>query len=169
MEEKQTVLFDFSQLDVVTRWRVVDDWVRGGVSQSTLSLNQEGAARFFGTASPQRSAGFASVRSPLAEYALHAYRGLAFRVKTDGKRYALNISIGAYLDSVLYQTRFDPAANIWITLRLPFVHFIPTFQGRVLHSVPPLDPASIKFFELMIEERQPGPFNLEIKWLAAYL
>ena len=55
----------------------------------------------------------------------------------------------------------------WEEHRLVFKDFVPTFRGRILTGVPPLDPGKITSVGLLIAERQSGPFQLEVAWIKA--
>ena len=50
---------------------------------------------------------------------------------------------------------------------MPFKGFVPTFRGRVLTDVPPLNPAGVVSVGLLISDKQEGPFKLELAWIRA--
>jgi NADH dehydrogenase [ubiquinone] 1 alpha subcomplex assembly factor 1 len=43
----------------------------------------------------------------------------------------------------------------------------PTFRGRVLTDVPPLNPAEGNSVGFIISDKQAGPFRLEVGWIKA--
>lgn len=45
--------------------------------------------------------------------------------------------------------------------------FVPTFRGRVLSDVPPLNPAKVSSVGFIIADKQDGAFRLEIAWMRA--
>jgi hypothetical protein len=71
-------------------------------------------------------------------------------------------------DGVNYQADFRPEAGAWVDLRLPYREFLPVFRGRPVPDCPPLDPAGVRSFGLIVAGRQAGPFRLEIKSIHGY-
>jgi NADH dehydrogenase [ubiquinone] 1 alpha subcomplex assembly factor 1 len=55
----------------------------------------------------------------------------------------------------------------WAEHRLAFKDFAPTFRGRILPDVPPLDPAKATAVGLLISDQQEGPFKLELALIKA--
>ena len=51
--------------------------------------------------------------------------------------------------------------------RLAFKDFVPTFRGRILTDVPPLNPTKATSVGLLISDQQEGPFKLEVAWIKA--
>lgn len=58
---------------------------------------------------------------------------------------------------------FGTSAAAWYD-----ISFRPVFRGRPVAGHPPLDPATIKTFGLIIAGRQEGPFCLELESIAGY-
>lgn len=149
------------------KWYDISDPVMGGISSSEM-VAEDGAGVFQGVVSLEHSGGFASVRSAEGHYDLSGYDGLTVRVRGDGKRYGLRLRISEAFDGVNYQVDFTPAAGTWLDMKLPFAGFRPVFRGRPVAGHPPLDPATIKTFGLIIAGRQEGPFRLELESIAGY-
>ena len=42
---------------------------------------------------------------------------------------------------------------------------MPTFRGRILTDVPPLNPAKVSSVGFLISDKQKGPFKLEVAWI----
>lgn len=145
-------------------WPSIDDVVMGGRSASDMVL-EDGVAVFRGTLSLENNGGFASVRSLPADHDLSAYAGLVVRVRGDGRRYRLRLRTSSTFDGVSYEAPLDPGAGTWQEISVPFSDFEPVFRGRRVAGHPPLDPARVKTFGLLIADRQAGPFRLEIGWL----
>ncbi len=165
---KPTMLFPLDAAEEAREWRSVDDVVMGGRSSSQLAWERPGLAVFRGHVSLENRGGFASVRSAMGAYDLEGQRGIALRVRGDGKAYKLSLRTDGRFDGVSYQARFTTAAGKWQTIRLPFAAFRPTYHGRVLGPGSPLVPSSVRSFGLLISEGQEGPFRLEIGWIGAY-
>jgi monofunctional biosynthetic peptidoglycan transglycosylase len=152
----------------IDQWRVVNDGVMGGLSQSQIKITQDNTAVFQGTVSLENYGGFASVRTLPRTYNLSGYSGLSIRVKGDGKRYQFRVRIDTQFDGIGYRSHFSTTADTWITVRMPFSEFVPTFRGRVLRDAPLLAPAQIRQLGLLIADKQEGAFRLEIDWIKAY-
>lgn len=159
--------FDFRLAADVKDWAPIDDVVMGGRSCSRLEPTPEGTAVFTGVVSLDNGGGFASIRSKPRTHDFARYLGISIRVRGDGRRYKLNLKTDRKLDGVLYRVVFPTLSGTWHTLDLPFDSFEPTFRGRVVPDVPPLDPAHIVSFGLMIADRQEGPFRIEVAWIRA--
>ncbi|RME95355.1 MAG: CIA30 family protein [Verrucomicrobia bacterium] len=159
-------LFDFSQPDAVRPWRVVNDDVMGGVSTSQF-LWKEGVAVFKGTVSLENNGGFASVRTQPGEHDLTGTDAFVIRVRGDGRRYKFTVRTEGRYNAALYQASFETRQGEWQEIKLPFSQFTPTWRGRILRDVPPLDPAKVNSVGFLIADKQAGPFRLEIGWIRA--
>lgn len=163
------LVFDFRHTpgaeDLVRDWFPVDDRVMGGLSSSRAQPSVDGLV-FTGDLSLEQNGGFASIRTRPRDYALAGTRALVLRVRGDGKTYKLGIRTDDAFDGVQYQTRFHTRADAWEVIRLPIADFEPRFRGRPV-SAPPLDPALIRTFGLLIADRQAGPFRLVLASLTA--
>jgi monofunctional biosynthetic peptidoglycan transglycosylase len=105
--------------------------------------------------------GFASVRSRPAHHDLSDCDGLVLKVRGDGKRYGFRLRTTATFDGVSYQATLVPPTGEWLEVKLPFDEFEPVFRGRKVADHPPLDPAEIRTFGVIIA-RQEGPFRLDV-------
>jgi NADH dehydrogenase [ubiquinone] 1 alpha subcomplex assembly factor 1 len=149
------------------RWSSIGDPVMGGRSRAELVV-EGGVAVFSGVVSLERNGGFASVRSEPGAYDLSRYQGLLLRVRGDGKRYALRLRTTDAFDGVSFQAWLQPEPGAWREVRLPFAAFEAVFRGGTVPGHPPLDPAAVRTFGLMISGRQEGPFRLELASIAGY-
>jgi len=168
-EPELLVIYEFSQPTDQQQWRTINDTVMGGVSSSSLQTLGDGIGVFRGYVSLENYGGFASVRSQPKFRDLSEWTGLALRVRGDGKGYKLALKMDANLDGIMYQASFPTTAGEWTEVRLPFATCCaPTFRGRDVPGAPALDPARIMQISLMISDKQEGPFQLEIDWIAAF-
>lgn len=167
MNHQQTV-FDFTGADAVASWRSIDDRIMGGCSLSRPEFIAGGGLRFRGFVSLDNGGGFASIRSPEADYALGSRVGLQLLVRGDGKRYKLGLRTDRFFDGISYQAEFHAQADEWMEISLPFADFAPTHHGQHLSMAAPFDPGAIQSFGLFIADRQAGPFQLEIAWIKVY-
>lgn len=179
------VLFDFSHprsspsLEAMALWGALDDVVMGGVSQSSFRAG-EAAACFTGYVSTDNSGGFASVRTRNFDPPLNlgAYQGLTLHLRGDGQRYKIFLRDRDGWDAVAYGMSFDTVPQEWITVQVPFSDLKPVFRARSQPDAKPLDPSSLRSFQLMLSKFEydqalnpyfaPGPFCLEVQTIAAY-
>ena len=166
---KYRLLMDFQSPGAEKRWEVINDDVMGGLSTSRLTITPNKTALFEGTVSLEHNGGFTSVRTSPADYFLDGFKGLTIKAKGDGKRYRLRLRTTKTAEGVAYQTSFATQPGIWISPFFPFSDFVPSFRGDVVSDAPVLNPADIRQIGLMIADKQPGPFRLEIEWIKAFL
>jgi hypothetical protein len=142
-------VLDFHDADP-TAWAIVNDGVMGGRSSSQVERTEAGTLRFSGHVSLENSGGFASTRTELGPLDLSGFRGLALRVRGDGRRYQLRLRMDPR-DPIAYKAEFQP-----------------TFRGRRPLGAPPLDPGALGQLGFLIADEREGPFRLEVDWIAAH-
>ena len=163
----ERILFDFQAPNNSPAWQIVNDDVMGGVSTSSFQILTNGGAVFSGVVSLENNGGFASVRSAPARYNLMTCGYFVIRLRGDGRRYKFTARTETGFDAPLYQCAFETKRGEWEEHQLAFKDFVPTFRGRILTGVPPLDPGKITSVGLVISERQNEPFQLEVAWIKA--
>lgn len=159
----ERVLFDFAAKS--SDWFVVNDGVMGGVSSSTVKL-ENGVLVFEGQVRLENNGGFASVRSNASVQNLSEFVGVSLRVRGDGKMYALNLRTSSARD-VLYQSEFQTKAGAWLELRIPFSQLRPTRFGNTLKGFA-LEPNRIESFGFIIANKRNESFELVVDWIKAY-
>ncbi len=162
----EKIFFDFETATNTPVWEVVNDGVMGGLSRSSISMTK-GLLVFRGEVSLENNGGFASVRSAPDRQNLAGFDAFIVRARGDGKRYKFTVRTETGFDTPLYQCAFTTKRGEWEEHRLPFREFVPTFRGRVLTNVPPLNPAGVVSVGLLISDKQEGPFKLELAWIKA--
>lgn len=163
-------IIDFSNTSAAN-WQIVNDSVMGGVSRSTLQLQEDGYALFSGTVSLENNGGFASVRTRARGPAdLSDFEGLSVRVLGDGKTYSLRIKTvkNGRITRYSYESRFDTSPGEWQTHRLPYSEFEPVFRGRNVRGNPELNSDAIIELGFMIQDGQEGPFRLGVRSISVY-
>jgi monofunctional biosynthetic peptidoglycan transglycosylase len=167
-KSKESIIFNFSEQNDYEIWRIVNDGVMGGISQSKMITGDSATAIFQGNVSLENNGGFASVRTEPRSYDLSGYEGIVIRVKGDGKKYQFRIRVDNQFDGVSYRTNFETNQGQWMIIHLPFMDFVPTFRGRILEDEGPLSPQKIQQLGFLIADKQAGDFQLEIDWIKAY-
>jgi monofunctional biosynthetic peptidoglycan transglycosylase len=165
------VLMDFDADADFAAWRNVDDVVMGGVSSSALrraAAATPGIASFAGNVSLDYGGGFASVRTDPRTWETTGAVALLLRCRsTDGRTYKFTVRTDDGYDGVQYQQRFRPPQDDWSTVRLEVADFVATFRGRRVPFAGALRPERIRQLGLMVSDKQAGPFELLIDWIAA--
>jgi monofunctional biosynthetic peptidoglycan transglycosylase len=163
----ERTLFDFQAPTNSPAWQIVNDDVMGGVSTSRFQILTNGGAVFSGVVSLENNGGFASVRSSPTRHDLTGCGCFVIRLRGDGHRYKFTARMETGFDAPLYQCAFETKRGEWEEHRLAFKDFVPTFRGRILTDVPPLNPAKVASVGLLIADKQDGAFRLEMSWIKA--
>ena len=166
--ENEDTLFDFSTADQMDAWRIVNDGVMGGLSQSQMMLSGENTAIFQGNVSLDNNGGFASVRAIPTTNKTAGHTGIRLRVKGDGKNYQLRLRTDNRFDGASYRSEFSTQKGEWTVIDMPFEEMAPTFRGRVLADYPTVDPSQIQQLGFLISNKVAEPFRLEVDWIKAY-
>ncbi len=167
MAEKK--IYDFSSRENSGDWSSINDVVMGGKSSSNFKIiHSDSSALFSGNVSFENNGGFASVKSFIKEFIFTGFKGVVLKVKGDGKLYSFRVKTDSSFDGINYKIDFLTKANSWIEIKLPFSDFTPTFRGKKLSNVKPLDPSQIQQVGLLISNKQEGSFNLLVDWIKAY-
>jgi monofunctional biosynthetic peptidoglycan transglycosylase len=149
-------------------WRIVNDTVMGGASQSRLVEIPGSVGVFSGRVSLENGGGFASARAEVVGRDLAGRVGLEIEVKGDGKRYQLHLRTTPGPGGVSYRAAFRTQGGTRTTVRLPFSDFAPTYRGRELPEEDRLDPSRVRQLGFLIADGQEGEFRLEIFRVSAY-
>ena len=162
------VLVDFKAAKENEQWRVINDGVMGGLSQSGIEITDPTIAVFKGTLSLENNGGFASVRRLPHDYKLAGFDGILLRVKGDGRTYQFRVRTNERFDSISYRAEFKAKPGKWVTVKIPFKSLKPTFRGRVVPDAPDLRPEDIRQIGFLIGDKQEGSFRLLIDWIQTY-
>jgi hypothetical protein len=147
------------------KWEVINDGVMGGISESNFQIQTDQTGEFSGRVSLENNGGFASARASLRELVSGNFENIAFRVKGDGKTYSLRIRTEQNFDGVAYACSFSTTKDEWTEHEFLPAEFVPTFRGRTLSNVPPLNSLNISHVGFLISEKQSGSFGLIIDWI----
>ncbi len=144
----------------VESWNSVNDVVMGGVSTGKMVWKGQASASFVGIVSFENSGGFASVKTELPTGTLSGAGGIFLRAKGDGKLYSFRLYRTDGPRRYIYAQEFA-ARPEWHTFELDFAGFHPVRKGQPDPAAPPLDPAKLSAWGLLIA-RQEGPFELQV-------
>jgi monofunctional biosynthetic peptidoglycan transglycosylase len=151
-------------------WRIANDTVMGGVSDSRVERRGE-ALRFSGEVRLEHNGGFASMRRPFDAAAPGGDAGgFVVHARGDGNRYRLRVYTrdpasgreNGFAYSAAFETRADEATRA--ELRWP--QFAASFRGRPVPEAPPIRFADIVGVGVMITKADHrdgrGPFAVEL-------
>jgi len=166
-EQQSRILFDFTEAKAGTQWQSVNDGVMGGRSDGRFRIANEKSMEFFGTLSLDNNGGFASVRSRPRELDLRENDTVVIRVKSDGRRYTLNLYVPSPRIAYSYRVEFDTKNDRWTEVRLPLNMFVATSFGRIVSDAGPVNPKRVNSIGFLLGDKKAGPFKLEIDWIKA--
>jgi hypothetical protein len=160
-------LFNSSIMKTENKWRIVNDGVMGGLSSSTVSVNDDKII-FTGTVSLENNGGFASLRSPVKDYNFEKFSGIEIKIKGDGKRYSISMKETTYFSGYFYTSTFETKKDEWVTIRIPFEQFKLYYFGKETKSGKKIPLNNIKEISLLIGDKQEGDFTAEIDYIKLY-
>ncbi len=165
MEAQSSMLVESFEVPTRLNWRIINDGVMGGLSDSELQILPEGVGKFKGNVSLENNGGFASTRGLLAVLPSEPFTKIKLRIKGDGKKYSFRIRTDGQYDGVSYKNDFETKAGVWQEVILNLVDFKPTWRGRTLTNIPPIEPTQIRQIGFLISDKQAGGFTLLIDWI----
>ena len=147
-------------------WYTVNDTVMGGISSSTVEITDAENLSFSGNMSLENNGGFSSARSEWYPIDLTSADGMLLRVLGDGKMYRLRIYSETTGNNIAYNAIFETTPEDWKLVYIPFAGMVPTYFGYIA-DVGKLDASNISSFGLMLSDKQPGEFDLQVDWMRA--
>ena len=177
-------LLDFSDPDIVLACKTMSDADIGGFSSASLehiysSFSQPAHARFYGTIStelprnrPQvQRTGYSGWRNkdrPATIFGrslwdVDPYTYLALRIKSDGRKYFVNIQTESIVYTDLHQHRLHARKpGEWETVFIDFNAFVRTNHGEVVEPQAEMMRQKIRSVGISLTDRVPGPFSLAV-------
>jgi uncharacterized surface protein with fasciclin (FAS1) repeats len=162
----QRFLFPFENSAAAAQWKTTNDGVMGGRSDGRFRFNEAKNLEFFGTLSLENNGGFASVRARGSNLGLEEGDSIVTRVRGDGREYSLNLYTPTRRMAFSYRAKFRTREDEWVEVRIPLEKFVAISFGRVV-SNESLDPSKVDGLGILLGDKKPGPFALEIDWIKA--
>lgn len=156
------VQLDLNSLD----WRIVNDGVMGGCSNSQLEVHDEHLL-FHGQLSTENRGGFVSVLGRL-EDPLERLAGFKLAASGDGKRYQLRLRETESSRDVAWRAFFNTRQR-QSTVIIGMDEFHPVMRGQPAIGAKPLEITPVRHLGFMLTSRRPGPFELRIHGLEVVL
>ena len=98
---------------------------------------------------------------------LTGVQALVVRVKGDGRTYQLRLRTATGWRTPDYSAAFPTQPDQWQTHMLPLTTFVAWWRGRTLRDAPPLDPTQIRSVGVLLGDKNPGAFAVELDWIKA--
>lgn len=159
ISQNHNTIFNFKENLNLYGWKIVTDSVMGGLSKSTMTLNNENIGMFQGEVSLENNGGFAAVKYNFNKLNVSSFSKISFTVKSDPKKYQLRLKVNKS-DQQSYVSYFETNGN-WQTITLNLNEFYPTFRGRKLH-MPNFSNETIEEIGILIGNKTAEKFNLLI-------
>ena len=158
----QLMIFNFDESANINKWRIVDDVVMGGVSNSKVYLDKDGNGVFSGHVSLDNNGGFSSVRYQLNTLDISSYSKFIIRIKADAKNYQFRVksNLNEY-HSYKYEFITDGS---WQTIEIPFNELKATFRGRML-NIPSFSNNFLEEIGFLIANKMEEDFELKIDYI----
>ncbi|KAM3178103.1 hypothetical protein ACTXT7_003243 [Hymenolepis weldensis] len=124
-------------------------------------------------------AGFAHLRSPehtlfgfLQEYNFNPYTHIIIRYRGDGRTYKFNIHPKTEWDPFWFDIHQFPlytrGGPYWSIAKIPLSAFFVTNRGSVIDRQGRISRSRVRMISFTLADRVPGPFALEIDYIALY-
>ncbi len=156
---------DFGSNGNSSNWRVVNDGVMGGLSQST-AIPYEDYILFSGTTSLQNNGGFVSYRSPYMDYNLEEYDAVEIKFKSTGRSFYFQLDAYRAWWYPNYKHAFSSDSNEWTTVQLPLKDFKEYRIGEQTgKKMPQSQLNDILQLGIILFDKKQGPFELQIDYI----
>ncbi|NEV92914.1 CIA30 family protein [Psychroflexus sp. YR1-1] len=157
---QDVTIYDFEPNQNLNDWDIVNDGVMGGLSQSSIHLNDDGNAVFTGKISLENNGGFASVRHQTTIKHVQDYTHVNLRVKGKPSTYQFRIKKSGEEEVASYVQEFEVTSE-WKTIQLKLSAFSPRYRGRTL-NLPDFEADVIREVAFLIGNKKAEEFQLEI-------
>lgn len=166
-ESNGVILYSFSE-EGQGNWRVEDDVVMGGRSESKLKMTSENHAHFSGRISLENNGGFCSIHQTADNNPYEiADKAVAFELflKGDGKNYNFRVRTPNGRHS--YASTFSTKGNDeWEKITIPFNEMEATFHGEPV-DVPNYAGETVVEMQLLIGNNKEESFEIFLESIAA--
>ena len=165
-EKNSQMLYDFTKQGK-GKWRIQNDVVMGGRSESQLKMTDENEAHFTGRVSLENNGGFCSIHqtSETEPFIINKESdAFILNLKGDGKDYNFRIRTPKGRHS--YAATFSTKDNgDWETITIPFKSMHATYRGEVV-NVPNYNGENVVEMQLLIGNKKEENFEILVKSIA---
>lgn len=154
-------IFDFSETENASGWRIINDGVMGGLSKGQI-LQQENSGIFKGKVSTENNGGFTMAMLQVDQRNVGQYTRFKLRIKGDGKSYQFRCkSDKNQMHSYVYTFK---TSGEWEEVTIPFEQMLPKFRGRDLNQ-PVYQGQYLEEIAFLIGNKREENFQLMIKYI----
>ena len=153
------LVYNFGSDADIDNWKIMNDGVMGGISQSQISVNAEGNGVFEGSVSLANNGGFASVHYRGGKQKIGQASRAILRLKGDGKKYQFRIKENLR-EAHSYVYKFDTSGD-WQDIEIHIEDMHAAFRGRKL-NIPSFNGDTIEEMAFLISNGREEDFHLEI-------
>lgn len=175
-------LLDFTNPETITLCKTMSDADMGGFSKVSLdqvpaTASEPAHVRFYGNISidlpPNRPhiqrSGYAAWRNKdrgptlfgKSLWDVDPYMFLALRVKSDGRKYFVNVQTESIVYTDIHQHRlYSRTPGEWETVLLKWSDFVRTNHGEVVEPQSEMMTQKVRTLGIGLTDRVPGPFDL---------
>ena len=147
-------------------WQAVNDGVMGGLSEGG-PIKHDDFLRFSGNLSLENNGGFSLIRRSV-DLDLSEASGVRLLVRGDGRTYQFRFQTNARLQNrwaVSFSGAFETKKDEWVEVVVPFSELSQSFRGYQFDNYT-FDPKQIERLGIILADKKPGPFQLDIAWIA---
>ncbi|MGF1788614.1 CIA30 family protein [Photobacterium swingsii] len=156
-----TIMIDLTRPNEHQQWKATNDNVMGGVSQGQLTFDDE-SSRFWGEISLDNNGGFSSINRAIDDPLPPKVDRVAVSFIGDGRRYQLRLATWKNGNKITYKHEFTTIKGQQQEKAFDLNKFQAVFRGRLINNAPELTAQDIKQVGLLIADKQPGPFALNL-------
>lgn len=146
-------------------WYVVVDQVMGGRSTAVFEPG-ETSATLSGNVSLENNGGFASIRTPFAEFDLSGFKTVTIRYRSSGQAFAMSLNNYRRYYEPKFKHSLPATQNEWATLTIPLGDFYKVRLNEKLGSAPTQQElANMIRLGLITDEKVATDFYLELDFI----
>lgn len=158
-------ILSFNQPSSVQEWKIVDDVVMGGRSQSKLRWfiegPQSGALRFEGEVSLENNGGFCSTRTH-GEWDLGDARELIWTLRGTDREFLATLRDAHTPEGASFRAPVSLDTDDWTNVTLALDAFRLFRRGQPLSDDARVDPSQIRAFGFLLADKRAGAFHLDV-------
>ena len=165
-ENKGQMLYNFPEQGK-GKWRIQNDVVMGGRSESQLKMTEDSMAHFSGRVSLENNGGFCSIHQTVEKEPFTISKdskSFLIALKGDGKAYNFRIRTSKGRHSYAYTLPTKGDGN-WETVTIPFDLMAATYRGEEV-EVPNYAGENVVEMQLLIGNKKAETFEIFVRSIA---
>ncbi len=168
IQNQSDIISQFEKSDKDIRWYTVNDGVMGGLSKGIFQYTENGTGVFKGDLSLDNNGGFSWLKAVNQDMDLRGSEGINIRIKGDGRKYALTLKNPDRQRVMYFASFFETKNGEWEEISLPIKSFKGYFYGQNVNAVSSMNEEKMKEIGIILLDKKPGPFALEIDWVKKF-